>query len=121
MIEVAFSPGTYALSVRGHALAGPPGQDLVCCAASALVCTLAANARAMEARGWTGKTRVILEPGQAEVLCIPKKGCCRRVRDAMEAVCLGFSVLESLYPECVRYRDLSGPGAEEKKEEDHDH
>ena len=44
MITVTYekAPGEYRLRARGHAGYGKPGQDIVCAAVSALLCTLGA-------------------------------------------------------------------------------
>ena len=103
MIRIAYSPAAFSLSIRGHAGAAPAGEDLVCSAVSALAVTAAANANALKARGLTRQTLTRLEPGLAQVICIPTVQGRGQVRQVMDAVCLGFAMLAAAFPEYVRY------------------
>lgn len=106
MIAARFGP--CAVEVRGHAGYAPPGQDIVCAAASVLCYALraaleeAAAAHAAEAAdGWT---RVRAWPADA----------CRARVEGMFAVCrAGFWLLAESYPGCVQI--LSGDRSYDKK------
>ena len=80
-----------------------PGRDLVCCAASILVYTLAANVRRMQAQGWLKDAQIRLYPGDARIACRPKPDASDRVNTRLDAICLGFWILEKEYPEFVTF------------------
>ena len=103
MISIQYDPGNYALGLDGHAGAGIPGQDLVCCAVSTLVYTMAANVRRMRCRGWLEEAEIQLLPGKARIRCHPYDHAVGRVAARLEAICLGFRILEKEYPEFVRF------------------
>lgn len=81
-----------ALRVTGHADYAP-GHDVVCAAASALVCTLAAALEALGAR-----PAVCLRPGEADVAARPGPG----VAEAFFTVRCGLEALAAAYPRNVR-------------------
>lgn len=107
MIEIYYDPRKLYVTLKGHAGAGVPGQDLICCAASAITYTLAANIRRMQKRGWLKKARIRLAPGDAEIICTPCAKAQEAVRCRVEAVCLGFAMLAQEYPEFVCFRAIS--------------
>lgn len=107
MIEIQYEPTRYCVSLAGHAGAGIPGQDLVCCAASMLIYTLSANVRAMQKRGWLKKAQIRLSPGDAKVACTPYANARSRVNCRIDAICLGFILLEKEYPDFVRFTILN--------------
>lgn len=83
MIFVTWSP-TH-LTVTGHALHAPEGEDIVCAAASILALTMAASA---------GGGKHVLRPGYADIRF---NGC----TEALATVMTGFAVMEGLYPEYI--------------------
>ena len=103
MIEIIYDPGKLQLKLKGHAGAGVPGQDLICCACSMNVYTLAANVRSMQRKGWMEYARLRLTPGDASISCVPKQDAQEQVRSRFEAIMLGFSMLAREYPEFVRF------------------
>ena len=103
MIEIHYDPRKYSVTLQGHAGAGIPGQDLVCCAASMLVYTLAANVRRMQKSGWMKKTQIRLAPGDAKVVCTPYANARSRVNSRIDAICMGFLLLQKEYPDFVRF------------------
>lgn len=103
MIEIRYDRKRCAMTLKGHAGAGVYGQDLVCCAVSMLVYTLAANLRRMQKNGWLRKAVIRLAPGDAELGCIPHPGECGRVQARIDAICMGFGVLAREYPEFIRF------------------
>ena len=95
MIQIRFDPRVPLVEARGHAGAGPKGEDLVCAAVTALVLTLKANAEATGGRGEVG-------PGFARV-----RGGQDTQRD-FRAVCRGFEILSRAFPRAVCYRVCTG-------------
>ena len=97
MITASFTHGEsgYCLRVTGHANTAPHGQDLVCAAVSALVCTLGENLRIAEKAGHLEKLFLRLESGDAEILCKPKAAYEREVRAWYLFVCRGLEALGS--------------------------
>lgn len=104
MIEITYDPVRLRLKLAGHAGAGVPGQDLVCCAASILTYTLAANVRRMQNLGWLQSARLRLSAGDADIRCQPKKEHAEAVAGRMDAVTLGFCMLSREYPDFVRFQ-----------------
>lgn len=104
MIEICYDPEGLCMTLRGHAGAGVPGQDLICCAASMLTYTLAANVRRMHKRGWLESGRIRLRPGDAEISCVPKKEARDMVVSRVDAICVGFLLLAREYPDFVRFQ-----------------
>lgn len=103
MINICYDKEKFCLEMEGHAGAGIPGQDLVCCAASILVFTLAANVRRMRRHGWLEEARIRLAPGDARIVCMPHQYARDCVVSRMDAICLGFRMLEKEYPEFVKF------------------
>lgn len=101
MIEIRYERKQHKVTLKGHAGAGVPGQDLICCAASIITYTLAANVRRMQKRGWIKRSVIHLAPGDAEISCTPHKGSGQMVQDRMDTVCMGFLLLARDYPEFV--------------------
>ena len=103
MIDIRYDRKTFCLRLKGHAGAGVPGQDLICCAASALVYTMAANVRRMRSNGWLEEAGIRLTPGDARICCLPYDSTSDRVAARMDAICLGFWMLQKEYPEFVKF------------------
>lgn len=117
MIDIVYEPEKTRLRLQGHAGAGIPGQDLICCAASVMTYTAAANVRRMRKNGWLKQAGIRLTPGDAEIFCIPFARSRDRVRGRMDAVCLGFGLLAREYPDFVRFRITKEEVCYEEKEE----
>jgi uncharacterized protein YsxB (DUF464 family) len=107
MIQVIYHRQYNRLTVNGHAGAGPEGHDLVCASVSALVLTLAGNVAYMESQEAVHGVTTNLEEGHAEIQCTPY----RRYKDSVEqifrAICVGFELLATKYPENISY-DVRG-------------
>jgi uncharacterized protein YsxB (DUF464 family) len=103
MIEVTYYRQYNRVTVKGHAGSGPEGHDLVCAAASALALTLAGNVSYMEAQEAVRNVVIDLKEGYAEIQCTPY----RRYKDSVEqiyrAICVGFELLETKYPDNISY------------------
>ena len=103
MIKVTYYRQYNRVTVEGHAGAGPVGHDLVCESASTFALTLAGNVSYMESQDAVHGVIIKLEEGNAEIQCIPY----RRYRDSVEqifrAICVGFELLSTKYPENISY------------------
>jgi uncharacterized protein YsxB (DUF464 family) len=103
MIEVTYYRQYNRVTVEGHAGSGPEGHDLVCASASALALTLAGNVSYMEAQEAVRNVVIDLKEGNAEIQCTAY----RRYKDSVEqiyrAVCVGFELLATKYPENISY------------------
>ena len=103
MIHVTYHRKFNRVTVYGHAGSGPEGHDLVCSAVSALALTLAGNVAYMEAQEAVYDVITKLEEGNAEIQCTAY----RRYRDSVEqvyrAICVGFELLATKYPENISY------------------
>jgi len=103
LIDIRYDKKNCCLQLKGHAGAGVPGQDLICCAASTLVYTMAVNVRRMRLRGWLEAAEIRLNPGNARIRCQPNKETAQWVHARMDAICLGFWMLEKEYPEFIKF------------------
>ena len=103
MIHVTYYRQYNRVTVEGHAGSGPEGHDLVCSAVSALALTLAGNVSYMESQEAVHGVITKLAEGCAEIQCTPY----RRYRDSVEqiyrAICVGFELLATKYPNNISY------------------
>ena len=103
MIQVTYYRQYNRVTVEGHAGSGPEGHDLVCSAVSALTLTLAGNVSYMEAQEAVRNVIIKLDEGNAEIQCTAY----RRYKDSVEqiyrAICVGFELLATKYPENISY------------------
>ena len=103
MIQVTYYRQYNRVTVEGHAGSGPEGHDLVCSAVSALALTLAGNVSYMEAQEAVRNVIIKLDEGDAEIQCTAY----RRYKDSVEqiyrAICVGFELLATKYPENISY------------------
>ena len=106
MIHVVYNKHKNSVIVTGHANSAPVGHDLVCAAVSALVLTLAGNVAYMEAQEAVRNVITKLDEGNAEIQCTPY----RRYKDSAEqiyrAICVGFELLATKYPENSSYEPV---------------
>ena len=107
MIRVTYYRQYNRVTIEGHAGSGPEGHDLVCASASALALTLAGNVSYMEAQEAVRNVVIKLDEGDAEIQCTAY----RRYKDSVEqiyrAICVGFELLATKYPENISY-DVRG-------------
>lgn len=103
MIHVIYYRRYNRVTVEGHAGSGPEGHDLVCSAVSALALTLSGNVAYMKTQDAVYGEILKLEEGNAEIQCTPY----RRYKDSVEqifrAICVGFELLATKYPENISY------------------
>jgi uncharacterized protein YsxB (DUF464 family) len=103
MIQVIYYRRYNRVTVEGHAGSGPEGHDLVCASVSALALTLAGNVAYMKAQDAVYGEILKLNEGNAEIQCTPY----RRYKDSVEqifrAICVGFELLATKYPENISY------------------
>ena len=95
-IVMANTPDFRTVSVKGHANADEYGKDIVCAAASALVCTLAARLEEMH-RG--GNVTYTIKRGDACVTYMGTPG--PEVAGVFETIELGLRMLSERYPRYV--------------------
>jgi len=106
MIQVTYHRLYNRVTVVGHAGSGPEGHDLVCSAVSALALTLAGNVSYMESQEAVRNVTIKLDAGDAEIQCTAY----RRYKDSVEqiyrAICVGFELLATKYPDNISYTVL---------------
>ena len=107
MINVIYYRQFNRLTVEGHAGAGPEGHDLVCAAVSALALTFAGNVKYMEAQGAVHGVTIKLEEGNAEIQCTPYRRYKDSAQQIFRAICVGFELLATKYPDNISY-DVRG-------------
>ena len=103
MIHVTYYRSYNRVTVEGHAGSGPEGHDLVCAGVSALALTLAGNVSYMEAQEAVRNVIVKLEEGNAEIQCSPYRRYKDSVQQVFRAVCVGFELLATKYPDNISY------------------
>ena len=103
MIRVIYYRQYNRVTVEGHAGAGPEGHDLVCASASALALTLAGNVSYMEAHEAVHSVIINLDSGNAEIQCTPYRRYKDSVQQIFRAICVGFELLATKYPENISY------------------
>ena len=103
MINAIYYRQYNRLTVEGHAGAGPEGHDLVCASASTLALTLAGNVKYMEAQDAVHSVIIKLEEGNAEIQCTPYRRYKDSVQQIFRAICVGYELLATKYPENISY------------------
>lgn len=101
MISVVYDRESISVTMKGHALSGEAGQDLVCASASILAYTLAANVTTLEEQGFLKQMSIKLNPGDAEIKCIPESHYKYTVAVIFNSVCAGFALLAHDYPDNI--------------------
>ena len=104
MIRVIYYREYNRVTVEGHAGAGPEGHDLVCASASALALTLAGNVSYMEAQEAVHSVIINLDSGNAEIQCTPYRRYKDSVQQIFRAICVGFELLATKYPDNISYK-----------------
>ena len=107
MIQVIYYKQYNRVTVEGHAGSGPEGHDLVCSAVSALALTLAGNVAHMEAQEAVYSVTINLDEGNAEIQCTPYRRYKDSVAQIFRAICVGFELLATKYPNNISY-DVRG-------------
>ena len=103
MIQVTYYRRYNRVTVEGHAGSGPKGHDLVCSAVSALALTLAGNVSYMEAQEAVYGVTIDLKEGNAEIQCTPYRRYKDSVAQIYRAICVGFELLATKYPDYISY------------------
>ena len=103
MIQVTYYRQYNRVTVEGHAGSGPKGHDLVCASASALALTLAGNVSYMEAQEAVRNVIIKLDDGNAEIQCTAYRRYKESVEQIYRAICVGFELLATKYPENISY------------------
>ena len=89
------------LTAVGHAGSGPKGEDLVCCAISAITTTLAEYL--INVKG--ARATYDMEDGACRIRAKPLPGWRRRTREAYRQAMIGLEQLAEQYPEYVQIRE----------------
>lgn len=103
MIQVTYYRTYNRVTIEGHAGAGPEGHDLVCAAVSAIALTLAGNVSYMESQKAVHDVTIRLDDGNAEIQCTPYRRYKDSVAQILRAVCVGFELLATKYPDHISY------------------
>lgn len=103
MIQATYYRSYNRLTVTGHAKSAEPGRDLVCCAATTLVYTLAANVANMADSGQVRQPILKTMEGDAEISCNPRHNLKAVVTLVFDSVCIGFAKLANSYPDYISY------------------
>ena len=103
MIEVIYYRSYNRVTVKGHAKSAEPGHDLICCAASTLVYTLAANVANMADNGQVRQPILKTLEGDAEISCTPRHNLKASVTLVFDSLCMGFALLANQYPDYISY------------------
>ena len=103
MIEVTYHRQKNCVRIKGHAGSAPYGHDLVCAAVSAIALTLAGNVSYMEAQDAVRNVIIKLDDGDAEIRCTANKKYKESVEQIFKAICVGFELLATKYPENISY------------------
>jgi uncharacterized protein YsxB (DUF464 family) len=103
MIKVVYHRLYNRVTITGHAGSAEAGHDLVCSAVSALALTLAANVSYMEAQEAVYDVTTKLEEGNAEIQCTPYRRYKDSTQQIFRAICVGFEILATKYPENIKY------------------
>ena len=103
MIQVTYYRQYNRVTVEGHAGSGPEGHDLVCSAVSALALTLAGNVSYMETQEAVRNVVIKLDEGNAEIQCTAYRRYKDSVEQIIRAICVGFELLSTKYPENISY------------------
>ena len=103
MIHVVYHRLYNRVTVEGHAGSGHEGHDLVCASVSALALTLAGNVSYMEAQEAVHGVIIKLEEGSAEIQCTPYRRYKDSAQQIFRAICVGFELLATKYPQNISY------------------
>lgn len=104
MIQVTYERKARCLRATGHAGQGEPGHDLVCAAVSALVLTLASNVASLATQNALRTHQLKVAEGDACISCLPISRMRAVTTLIFDAICSGFELLETLYPENIDFR-----------------
>ena len=100
MISIVYEERRHSLTARGHANHGAAGQDIVCAAASALICALIGGLQEQEAAGECRLEQLHFSKGAADVAAEGD------VEPAFAMILGGLRQLARRYPECVSVEEI---------------
>ena len=91
------------LELKGHALYGEPGQDVLCSALSILMHTAAKTVEELWEKGWLmGEPTMELSVGQGVVEFVPAPKYSVLATEKMDTVVTGLKLLSKYYPKYVK-------------------
>ncbi len=95
----------FTLEMKGHALYGKPGQDVLCSALSILMHTAAKTVEELEkAGGLLEEPTLTLSPGQGYITFVPKPLFAGKALTQMETLAMGMELLGKYYPNYVTFQ-----------------
>lgn len=103
MVKVVYHREYNRLSVKGHALSGDAGHDLVCASVSILTYTLALNVKTLVNAGQAREPTIELNEGDATVCCEAVRRYSAVVKLIFDSVCVGFALLAKNHPDNISY------------------
>ena len=91
----------FVVWIDGHADSAPPGDDLVCAAASALAVALTEAVRRLDDEGRAEMTSICGDDGHLQIDFTVAEGEQERALGIINTVTDAFLWLENGYPDCV--------------------
>ncbi len=99
-IEFFGDENSLTLTAKGHC-DYKKGDDIVCSAASALICTLANLVRHSGV-----KSHIELKDGDSKILCYPDEEMRGKLEDIFSYTLFGLTLIERRYPENLKVKLL---------------
>lgn len=111
MVNITLKKGQgqqpFILEMKGHALYGKPGQDVLCSALSILMHTAAKTVEELEKAGdLLEEPTLTLSPGQGYITFLPKPPVAGKALTQMETLAMGLELLGKYYPNYVTYKEM---------------
>lgn len=106
MIKISYYRAKHRVTIKGHAMSGEPGQDLICGAVTTLVRTLAKNCVNAEQDKRMRDVNIRLDKGDSEISAVPCKKLDSVITLVFDTVCVGFEILAHQFPEYVAFQVL---------------
>ena len=106
MVTITYQKGSgmspTRLEIKGHALYGETGQDVLCSALSILMHTAAKTVEEMQEKGWLMEEPTLeLSVGQGVVELIPSPKYSVLATEKRDTIFTGLKLLERYYPKYV--------------------
>lgn len=102
MIKAVYDAKALKLTVSGHA-GGEKGQDLLCCAVSTLVDTLALNLIMQKEIGNIKDFTIEHKDDGSVIGCVPKKNMDNAAKLIFITICVGIENLSQQFPDKISY------------------
>lgn len=105
MICVRYEREGFRLTVKGHAKAAPPGQDLICAAVSTIWNTTERALNGTPDRILRLRPTVTIGDGYRSVECCPRHEAISECALILRIAAEGLQLLAESFPEYVCYRE----------------